>query len=63
MKGTSRWVRLTFDRLKNTQKTDHFGFSFTTKNLNYLLSYKKSNLLITKRKTYQILNLRFYNKQ
>ena len=50
MKGTSRWVRLTFDRLKNTQKTDHFGFSFTTKNLNYLLSYKKSNLLITKRK-------------
>ena len=44
MKGTSRWVRLTFDRLKNTQKTDHFGFSFTTKNLNYLLSYKNLSL-------------------
>ena len=39
MNETSHWVSVTFDELKNTQKTDHVWFSFTTKNLNDLLSF------------------------
>ena len=36
MKGTLHWESVTFGKHKNTQKTDHFGFSFKTKNLNNL---------------------------
>ena len=39
MKSTSQWVSVKFDEHKNTQKTDHFSFSFKTKNLNNLLSF------------------------
>lgn len=41
-KGVSNWISITFDELKNTQKTDHFGFSFKTENLVDLLNFQFS---------------------
>ena len=55
MKGTSHWVSATFYELKNTQKTDNFGFSFTTKNLNDFLSFK-FYLLCSKSKEIEFIN-------
>lgn len=39
-KGVSNWISVTFDKLENMQKIDHFGSSFKTNNLNDLLSFQ-----------------------
>lgn len=39
MKGATSQVNVPFDQLRNTQNTNHFGFSFKTKNLNDLLGF------------------------
>ena len=38
----TNWESITFDKSKNTQKTDHFKFSFKENNLNDLLSFQFS---------------------
>ena len=55
MKSTSHWVSETFHELQNRQKTDNFGFSFTTKNLNDFLSFK-FYLLYSKNKEIEFIN-------
>ena len=39
-KGVWNWTNKTFDELKSIQKTDHFAFSFKTRNLNDLLTFQ-----------------------
>ena len=39
-KIVSKWVIVTFDELKNTQKADHFAFSFKSQNLQDLLNFQ-----------------------